>query len=161
MFHQGIVTLICVKVTPEKIKELVQETCSYLASSDYHLFRRFQNHLQEIPFTNQKVLETDLAEFFTSKLKAFYIDGINVFINRWQGVIENQGMYIDNSILIEYNKLITYFLYSKTGQNICDGLLEGTNKDKWIKSITSTPVHNWYSFFDSKWIKGNQNLCRI
>ena len=84
------------KITSQKIEELSWEKISYLryfsdlASSDCHLLRSLQNHLQEILSQAMGGVETDIAEFFASKPKQFYNYGINKLIDRWKDGINNQ-----------------------------------------------------------------------
>jgi histone-lysine N-methyltransferase SETMAR len=65
-----------------------------LAPSDYHLFRSLKNHLAGRSFTNRQAMETGLADFFASKPKSFYREGIHDLPRRWTKVICNYGEYV-------------------------------------------------------------------
>ncbi|KAK6729928.1 hypothetical protein RB195_006776 [Necator americanus] len=66
------------KKTSQQILELGWEVLPQppyspnLASSDYHLFRSLQHHLEEKRYDDRDHLENDLRAFFASKLPKFY-----------------------------------------------------------------------------------------
>lgn len=100
MFHQDNARPHTARITSQKIEELGWEKIPHppyspdLAPSDYHLFRSLQNHLEETAFVTQEEVKTDICEFFESKPKEFYSNGISKLVNRWKEVIDNQGKYI-------------------------------------------------------------------
>jgi [histone H3]-lysine36 N-dimethyltransferase SETMAR len=89
------------KLTHRKLLELGWTTLVHppyspdLAPSDYHLFRSLNNHLMEKRFDDQTALESELASFFDSQPRAFYEKGIMSLPDRWQQVIDSNGMYIN------------------------------------------------------------------
>ena len=65
-----------------------------LATSDYHLFRSLQNHLNGKTFDSNEAVKNELIQFFASKNQTFYESGIIKLTERWQKVIEKNGQYI-------------------------------------------------------------------
>ena len=65
-----------------------------LAPSDYHLFRSLRNHLVKKQFDDQAQLKSDLENFFSSLSRKFFEDGILDLPNRWEYVIDNNGIYV-------------------------------------------------------------------
>ena len=88
------------KVTHKKLLELGWEVLPHppyspdLAPTDYHLFRSLSNSLREKSFDNEDSLKQYLTDFFDSRPKEFYSDGIHSLPKRWQEVIDNEGAYI-------------------------------------------------------------------
>ena len=62
--------------------------------SDYHLFRSLRNHLFKKQFDDQAQLKSDLENFFSSLSRKFFEDGILDLPNRWEYVIDNNGIYV-------------------------------------------------------------------
>ncbi|XP_014773434.1 histone-lysine N-methyltransferase SETMAR-like [Octopus bimaculoides] len=102
VFHQDNTRLHTAKITSQMIKKLGWEKITHspyspdLAPSDYHLFHSVQNHLDGLTLETTKEIKTDLSEFFSSKLKEFFTNGIKMLISRWKDVIDNHGNYIDD-----------------------------------------------------------------
>ena len=65
-----------------------------LAPSDYHLFRSLRNHLVKKQFDDQAQLKSDLENFFSSLSMKFFEDGNLDLPNRWEYVIDNNGIYV-------------------------------------------------------------------
>ena len=86
--------------TRQKLAELGWEILSHppyspdLAPSDYHLFLSLQNSLQCKKFKNEEDIKEALVQFFASKDKKFFKNGIYKLPSRWQEVINNNGNYI-------------------------------------------------------------------
>eukprot|EP00106_Octopus_bimaculoides_P014423 XP_014781865.1 PREDICTED: histone-lysine N-methyltransferase SETMAR-like [Octopus bimaculoides] len=97
MFHQENTRSQIAKITLQKIKELGWEKIAHLhfspelAPLDYHLFRSLQNHLDGLTLKTTGEVETDLSEFFSSKPKEFFTNGIKKLSSRWKDVIDNHG----------------------------------------------------------------------
>lgn len=66
-----------------------------IAPSNFHLFLSMQNFLNGKKFLNEEDVQQALLQFFASKDKAFYKNGIYKLPNRWQQVINNDGKYCD------------------------------------------------------------------
>ena len=86
--------------TCQKIAELSWEILLHppyspdLAPSDYHLFLSLQNFLGGKKFKNEEDIKQALVNFFASKHKTFFKNGIYKLPARWQEVIKNNGNYI-------------------------------------------------------------------
>lgn len=65
-----------------------------LAPTDFHLFRSLNNYLQDKHYDDQKILKTDLKNFFKAKSQEFYRDGIHSLPERWRKVVANEGAYV-------------------------------------------------------------------
>ena len=63
-------------------------------TSDYHLFRSLRNHLVKKQFDDQAQLKSDVENFFSSLSRKFFEDGILDLPNRWEYVIDNNGIYV-------------------------------------------------------------------
>jgi histone-lysine N-methyltransferase SETMAR len=91
------------KSTREKLLQLGWTTVPHppyspdLAPTDYHLFRSLSNYLREKKFDNENHLKSDLLNFFDSKPRSFYENGILSLPKRWQQVIDSNGAYINDS----------------------------------------------------------------
>lgn len=66
-----------------------------IAPSDYHLFRSLQSHLNDLAFHDRNDLRAWLSKFFASKPPEFYRKGIMSLPDRWQQVVDNNGIYVD------------------------------------------------------------------
>ena len=90
------------KITRQKLEELGWKILSHppyssdLASSDYHLFHSLRNHLVKEQFDDQAQLKSDLENFFSSLSRKFFEDGILDLPNRWEYVIDNNGICVVN-----------------------------------------------------------------
>lgn len=69
--------------------------CPGIVPSDYHLFRRLQNHLVGLRFKSREDVENELGSYFTSKYKEFYrrsiyklVDRGNIFLKSRVYIIE-------------------------------------------------------------------------
>ena len=88
------------KITRQKLEEFWWEVLPHppyspdLAPSDYHLFRSLRNHLVKNQFNDQAQLKSDLENFFSSLSRKFFEDGILDLHNRWEYVIDNNGIYV-------------------------------------------------------------------
>ena len=88
------------KITRQKLEEFGWEVLPHppyspdLAPSDYHLFRSLRNHLVKKQFDDQAQLKSDLENFFSSLSRKFFEDGILDLPNRWEYVIDNNGIYV-------------------------------------------------------------------
>lgn len=88
------------KVTQDKIRDLGWDLLPHpayspdIAPSDYHLFRSLRGFLQGKKFANIEVIETALNQFFASKPRSFYDQGIKNLVQKWQDVIYNDGEYL-------------------------------------------------------------------
>ena len=88
------------KITRQKLAEFGWEVLPHppyspdLASSDYHLFRSLRNYLVKKQFDDQAQLKSDLQNFFSSLSRKFFEDGILDLPNRWECVIDNNGIYV-------------------------------------------------------------------
>ncbi|CAK9826575.1 Mariner Mos1 transposase [Anthophora retusa] len=86
--------------TRQKLAALGWEILSHpphspdLAPSDYHLFLSLQNFLQGKKFKNEEDIRQELVQFFASRDKTFFKNGIYKLPSRWQEVINNDGNYI-------------------------------------------------------------------
>ncbi len=67
-----------------------------LAPTDYHLFRSLSNQMRGITFENDGHLETWLSDFFGSRSRDFWRNGINKLVDRWKQVMVNDGKYIED-----------------------------------------------------------------
>ena len=65
-----------------------------LAPTDYHLFRCLSNEMRGLSFENQDHLENWLNNFFETRPKDFWRNGINKLVERWEEVVNNEGEYI-------------------------------------------------------------------
>ncbi|KOX76124.1 Histone-lysine N-methyltransferase SETMAR [Melipona quadrifasciata] len=65
-----------------------------LASSDYYLFLSLKNSLRGKSFKSISETKTHLDEYFTSKLKQFWKEGIMRLPERWKKVIKQSCSYI-------------------------------------------------------------------
>ena len=65
-----------------------------LAPTDYHLFRCLSNEMRGLSFENQDHLENWLNNFFETRPKDFWRNGINKLVERWEEVVNNEGVYI-------------------------------------------------------------------
>jgi hypothetical protein len=90
------------RVVKRKIEELDGvETLSHppyspdLAPCDYHLFRSMAHFLRGRRFNNVAELENGIREFFASKDREFYQQGIEQLADCWLNVIEADGLYLE------------------------------------------------------------------
>ncbi|KOC59561.1 Histone-lysine N-methyltransferase SETMAR [Habropoda laboriosa] len=90
-----------VKIIQKKILQLEWSVLLHppyspdFAPSDYNLFRSLQNTLQGKKLNNDEEVKTFIQNFFQSKDKNFYSNGIKQLPLKWEAVINNNG---DNMI---------------------------------------------------------------
>jgi hypothetical protein len=65
------------------------------APSDYGLFRSMQHFLKGRRFESFEEVEEACQEFFDSKPSEWYFDQIRKLADRWQKVIDNDGLYFE------------------------------------------------------------------
>jgi histone-lysine N-methyltransferase SETMAR len=65
------------------------------APSDYGLFRSMQHFLKGRRFESFDEVEEVCQEFFDSKEPAWYFEQIRNLADRWQKVVENDGLYFE------------------------------------------------------------------
>ena len=89
------------KTTLAKIAELKWEIMLYppyspdLSPTDFHLFLSLDSHMKNRTFNIEDHLKTEVHNFFQSKTKDFYKNGITKLLNRWEKVIECENLYFD------------------------------------------------------------------
>lgn len=66
-----------------------------MAPSDYHLFRALEHFLRGKKFEAIDEMLASLEEFFISKDRKFYHNGIHLLLEKWQKVIESGGEYFE------------------------------------------------------------------
>jgi histone-lysine N-methyltransferase SETMAR len=66
-----------------------------VAPSDYGLFRSMQHFLEGRRFESFDEVEEACQEFFDSKPKEWYFDQIRNLADRWQKVVDNDGLYFE------------------------------------------------------------------
>jgi len=88
------------KITREKLKKFGWDVLPHpsyspdIAPSDYHLFQSLQHFMADKDYKDKDDVNTAISDFFASKPKSFYRDGIQALPQRWETVIENDGQYI-------------------------------------------------------------------
>jgi [histone H3]-lysine36 N-dimethyltransferase SETMAR len=88
------------KITPDKLKDLGWTVIPHppyssdLAPSDYHLFRSMYHYLLGKNFNQTDEVKSGPEEYFASKPRSFYNNGIKNLVNRWKKVVESDGNYI-------------------------------------------------------------------
>ena len=65
-----------------------------LALSDYYLFPPLQNSFNGKTFNDDETVKSHLVQFFADKDQKFHERGIMKLPERWQEVIEQNGLYI-------------------------------------------------------------------
>jgi histone-lysine N-methyltransferase SETMAR len=65
------------------------------APSDYSLFRSMQHFLKGRKFESFDEVEEACQEFFDSKPKEWYFEQIRKLADRWQKVVDNDGLYFE------------------------------------------------------------------
>lgn len=66
-----------------------------VAPSDYGLFRSMQHFMKGRRFESFDEVEEACEEFFDSKSKEWYFDQIRKLADRWQKVVDNDGLYFE------------------------------------------------------------------
>ena len=64
-----------------------------LTPKDNHLFRAMRNSLRDKTFEKEEDVKTYLDDFFDSKKRKFYQEGIESLRDRWRWVVDNKGQY--------------------------------------------------------------------
>jgi histone-lysine N-methyltransferase SETMAR len=96
-FHRDNARPHVSEMTQQKIKELNWEILEHppyspdLASSDYHLFRPLQNHINNKKFERFEEVNDAILAYFESKPRSFYKAGTEKLATRWETVIESNG----------------------------------------------------------------------
>lgn len=67
-----------------------------LAPSDYYLFRSMAHYLQGKSFQNVEEVRTGITDFFISKPKEWYMNGIKELTGRWLKTIKHKGLYFED-----------------------------------------------------------------
>lgn len=89
------------QITVRKLNELGVEVLPHppyspdLSPTDYHLFKHFDNFLTGKTFTNPDQAKTAFVDFIESRGPAFYADGMNRLVLRWQKCTDSNGAYFD------------------------------------------------------------------
>ena len=98
IFHQDNTRPHTSLVTHKKLLDTGWEVMPHtpysldLAPSDYYLFRSLQNHLNGKIFDSNEAVKNELIQFFASKNQTLYESGIMKLTERWQKVIEPNGL---------------------------------------------------------------------
>ena len=85
-----------------KITELSWTTMEHplyspdLALCDFHLFRSLQNYFSGSELVSAEGSQNEVNSFLASRSPDFLKNGIFKLINRWKGVISNDGEYLDD-----------------------------------------------------------------
>lgn len=66
-----------------------------LAPSDYYIFRALAHFLRKRQFNNLQDVENGIRDFFASKTKDWYRQGIKELAARWVLTIEHNGLYFE------------------------------------------------------------------
>ncbi|KAF2361874.1 Transposase type 1 [Trinorchestia longiramus] len=89
------------RMTVQKLTELGYETLPHppyspdLSPTDYHLFKHLSTFLDGETFRSKQEVETTFKDFVATQPLAFYQQGINNLVVRWQRCIAAQGLYFD------------------------------------------------------------------
>ena len=65
-----------------------------LAPSNYYLFQSLKNSLNGVKLALKEAGENHLVQFLAQKSQKFYSDGIMILPEKWQKVIDQNGIYI-------------------------------------------------------------------
>jgi len=66
-----------------------------LAPSDYHLFGPLKDGLRGRRFTSDEEVQDAVHKWLRDQPRAFFSDGINKLVHRWEKCIEKEGDYIE------------------------------------------------------------------
>ena len=100
VFHHNNARPHTYLVTRQKLRELCWEVLMHppyspdLTPSDYHRCRSLQNSLNGVKLASKEACENHLVQFFAQKSQKFYSDGIMILLEKWQKVIDQNGIYI-------------------------------------------------------------------
>ncbi|UYV77321.1 hypothetical protein LAZ67_15000497 [Cordylochernes scorpioides] len=72
-----------------------------------HLFRSMSNHMIGTTFDDEEDLKPWLNNFFDTRPDDFWRNGINKLVERWEEVVNNNGEYIIDQLIV----IINVFLY--------------------------------------------------
>ena len=101
MFLQDNARPHVAKMTLAKIVELNWENMLHppyspdLSPTDFQLFLSLDNYIKNRTFNIEDDLKTEVHNFFQSKTKDFYKNGITKLLNRWEKAIECEGSYFN------------------------------------------------------------------
>ena len=86
-----------------------------LSPTDFHLFLSLDNHMKNRTFNIENDLKMEVHNFFQSKTKGFYKNGITKLLNGWKKVIECEVSYFDEKIhlILYYKSLISFIKIGK------------------------------------------------
>jgi len=93
--------------TKQTVQDMGWETLDHapynpdMAPSDFYLFRSLEHWLRGKKFRTLEEMCESLTEFFDSKDRDWYRRGIVKLEEQWQKVIENNGEYLDYSLLVD------------------------------------------------------------
>ena len=147
--------------TPQLTKSLLKELSwkkllhppysSDPSSSDYHLFRGLQKHLDGLRLTSREEIEHELVSL---KLKEFYKHG--KFVRRWNEVLGNNTGYVNDLIFL----LAFFFLvwYNMAGLFQSDNLKKYCHAQiyiyiniSWPTVVKGNPKSSFSIAITSKW----------
>ncbi|CAH2101193.1 unnamed protein product [Euphydryas editha] len=101
------------KVTRYKIEELGgvellphPEFSTDLAPSDYYLFRSMAKFLRGEKFESKGDVKNAVRQFFASKPKEWFYQGIKELAERWVKTIEYDGLYILRILILSFCMII-------------------------------------------------------
>ena len=93
-----------------------------IAPFDYHLFRALQRFLLDKKFENIDTLKNSLENYFKEKQDNFYRDGIMALPEKWEEVVQREGITFSHETERYVNNLNIYNR-SKNGMNLWDDLI--------------------------------------
>ena len=93
-----------------------------IALSDYHLSRALQRFLVGKKFENIDILKNSLENYFKEKRENFYRDGIMALPEKWEEVVQLEGITFFHETERYVNNLNIYNR-SKKGTNLWDDLI--------------------------------------
>ena len=74
---------------------LIQRIARISLPSDNYLFRAMTHFLSGRRFKDRNDVEMGYGEFFVSKSKDWYLNGIKQWAERWVRTIEHNGLYFE------------------------------------------------------------------
>ena len=93
LFQQDNAKIHTAKKTKEEFDEL--EEVEVLPHPAYSLFRSMQHFLRGRRFESSDDIEESCWEFFDSKPAEWYFNQIRKLADRWQKIVENDGLYFE------------------------------------------------------------------
>jgi len=102
-------------VTRQKLRELGWKVFMHspynpnLAPSNYHLFLSMANNFAGEKFASREACENPLSQFFANRDEGFYERSIMELPSKWQQIIEQNGTFdLNRIILIILNKAFNF-----------------------------------------------------